>query len=187
MDYSYSLESGLYNDDIKCFLENSPTLDRYRKKVFLYTAIIQTILLGIWLIIKINLNTFNEDINYIIIQFILCYIAAIILLLIYTKVYVKPRLYRQLTEYLEEECMHEISIENDEILYSYSDNKKINLNNDILKEVVYITNIIGITISKKKSRRNVLSIIIIPKNIFESKESLNEFKNILESKLKKNE
>ncbi|MGG7161618.1 hypothetical protein [Clostridium baratii] len=83
--------------------------------------------------------------------------------------------------------MHEISIENDEILYSYSDNKKINLNNDILKEVVYITNIIGITISKKKSKRNVLSIIIIPKNIFESKESLNEFKNILESKLKKNE
>ncbi|MGG7161617.1 hypothetical protein [Clostridium baratii] len=60
MNYKYSLESGLYNDDIKCFLENSPTLDRYRKKVFLYTAIIQTILLGIWLIIKINLNTFNE-------------------------------------------------------------------------------------------------------------------------------
>ncbi|WP_460294780.1 hypothetical protein [Clostridium sardiniense] len=77
-----------------------------------------------------------------------------------------------------------MEIENKKIYYTV-DERKIELSNSILQEVSDLDNIFGIVISYKKSPKNPYAIIIIPKNIFESKESLSSFKNILEDKLKK--
>ena len=182
MSYNYSVDSKLYIEEINYFFKNSIVLKKIRLNTLLQAIFAQVILWVILLGRKINSNIYNEDIIYLVLEYILILIIAVTIEVVFGKFYLN----KIWLKYWKEEYTHTVGIENDEIYYSGPSRAKRTLNNNVLKEVMDLDNIIGIVVTGSKHTKN-RAIIIIPKKIIKSEESLNRFKNILESKLKKNE
>lgn len=182
MSYKYSVDDRLYDNEIKYFIKNSPILRKIRINGVVWGLIAGTILMIVLCIKSINEAQYNEDVIYIILQYIIVYIVGVTIILVFSKFYLKFKARKTLSKYWKENYVHNLEVEGEKIYYSGFNNKKIELNNSNLKEVMDLGNIWGIlVIGKKKS----CSMILIPKNIFESKESLSMFKTILENKLEK--
>lgn len=186
MNYKYSLDSKLYNKEINYFLENNTTSRNSKIKSFLISLTVAIIALVVILIKRISENKYNDDIMYIFLEHIIILIIGTIILWIYAKLYFKFTINRVLIKYWKEKYVHELDIEDEKIYYSGPNNKKIELNNSILKEVIELDSIIGIICSgRKRFRKGTFAIIIVPKNIFKSEEELSSFKNVLKNKLEK--
>ncbi|MBY0755326.1 hypothetical protein K5V21_07635 [Clostridium sardiniense] len=184
MNYKYSVDDRLYNNEINDFLKNSVALKKIRKKQMLLGAILGAILAIVLFIKSFIENKYDRDFIYIFLEYIIIYIAAISVVWIFRNIYINFIENKTLLKEYDKGYVHNLEIENKKIYYTVDD-RKIELSNSILQEVSDLDNIFGIVISYKKSPKNPYAIIIIPKNIFESKESLSSFKNILEDKLKK--
>lgn len=182
MNYKYSVDSKLYSEEITYFLKNSIVLKKIRLNSLLQAILSQFILWVILLGRKINSNIYNEDIIYLVLEYILIIIITTTILCVFGKLYLN----KIWLKYWKEEYVHTVGIENDEIYYLGPNKVKRTLNNNVLKELMDLEDIIGIAVTGSKHTKK-RAIIIIPKKIFKSEESLNRFKNILESKLKKNE
>lgn len=184
MNYKYSVESNVYYNEINDFLKNSVALKKIRKKQMLLGAILGAILAIVLFIKSVIENKYNRDFIYIFLEYIIIYIAAVSVVWMFRKLYIKFIENKTLLKEMDKRYVHNLEIENKKIYYTVDD-RRIELDNNILQEVSDLDNIFGIVLSYRKSSKNPYAIIIIPKNIFESKEELSSFKNILEDKLDK--
>lgn len=182
MNYKYSVDDRLYNNEINDFIKNSLTLRKVRKKQMLFVYIVTGILAIVLFIKSVIENKYDRDFIYIFLEYIIIYISVVAVTWVFVNFYIKFKARKTLITYWKKEYVHQLEIDGEKIYYSGVNNKKIELNNTNLKEVIDLGDIWGmLVIGKKKS----CSMILIPKNIFESKEELNSFKNILEDKLEK--
>ncbi len=184
MNYKYSVDDRLYDNEIKDFIKNSFTLRKIRKKQTLFVYIGAGILTIVLFIKSVIENKYDRDFIYIFLEYIIIYIAVVAVTWVFVNFYIKFKARKTLITYWKKEYVHQLEVEGEKVYYSGVNNKKIELNNINLKEVMDLGNIWG-TVVISKSLKNAYSMILIPKNIFESKESLSKFKNLLENKLKK--
>ncbi|MEG1002664.1 hypothetical protein [Clostridium sp.] len=182
MNYKYSVDDRIYNNEINNFIKNSLTLRKIRLKTMLYSLLIGGIVAIVLFIKSVIENKYDRDFIYIFLEYIIIYIAVVAVTVVFISFYFKFKVRKTLFKYWKVDHVHKLGIEDEKIYYYGVNDKKIELNNINLKEIIDLGNMWGILIIGKK---NVCSIILIPKNIFESKESLNKFENLLSGKSKK--
>lgn len=187
MDYKYSVDSKLYSDEINRFAENSTVFKKNRRNGLLVALIIVSIVMVISFFKRISdnydpMSTFGVYL----VMLIIVIIFTFILDRVYFKYYV---LNNVLLKYWKKEYVHGLKLKDDGWMYYISPaNAEVQINPTSLKEAKELDNIIVLSVlgrNPKHPKRKGTAMIIIPKNIFESKESLNTFKNLLENKLKK--
>lgn len=183
MDYKYSVDRVLYKDEIDSFEKNSIVLNKIKKTSILGALIAVTIAIAILFFKRISKSNSNEDITYIFVEYLIIFIIVIVFTFIFTRLYVKYHILNKiLLKNWQKEYVHVLRVENDLIHYISPQNTSVQLDYKSLKEVKELDNIIVLFVIKediKNPKRKGNSIIIVPKNIFESESSLNKFKKLL--------
>ena len=182
MKYEYEVDSKLYDNEIKNFIKSSSTFKKLRQKTILFSLIIMTIAMIIYLIKSVNKNIYYIDFFYILAHIII-YIIVVIEIFLFGNFYFNFKQKKRLLKYWKKGHVHKLEIEDEKIYFYAFAKKRVELNKFSLAEVKNLDNIfIILAINKEKK---LCYMIIIPKDIFKSKEELSKFKNIIENILEK--
>ncbi len=186
MDYKYSVDSKLYSDEINRFAENSTVFKKNRRNGLLAALIIVSIVMVISFFKRISDNYDPmSTLGVYLVMLIIVIIFTFILDRVYFKYYV---LNNVLLKYWKKEYVHGLKLKDDGWMYYISPgnaspaNEEVQINPTSLKEAKELDNIIVLSVlgrNPKHPKRKGTAMIIIPKSIFESEESLNKFKKLL--------
>ena len=183
MKYEYDVDSKLYDNEIKNFIKSNSTFKKSKQKIILLTLIITAIVTIIFFIKSVIKNIYYIDFMYILLVHIIIYISVAILIFVYVNFYFNFKQKKRLLKYWKKGYVYTLEMEDEKIYFSGFIQKRLDLSNFILDEVKDLDNIfIILAINKEKK---LCYMIIIPKDIFKSKEELSKFKNIIENILEK--
>lgn len=131
--------------------------------------------------------------NYDPMSTLVVYLVMLIIVIIF--IFIIDRLYfkycilnKVLLKYWKKEYVHRLKLKDDGWIYyispgnAYPANAEVQINSMSLKEAKELDNIIVLSVfgrHPKHPKRKGTAMIIIPKSIFESEESLNKFKELL--------
>lgn len=198
MEYKYSMDGKVHEDEISYIIKNSPFINKIIKRPIKVVFIVDAIAFVLFLISNVITNKYDRDFIYIFLEMVIIVIASAVFVLTGYFIYLK-RGNKKFLKSLNKEDIHILNIKENKIYYFGLKNKKINLpifsdkeielNSEILKDVFVFKDSIGIVIGKKKNSRlnikkNIYSIIIIPKNIFKSTNEFNNFKELIKNKVR---
>lgn len=186
MDYKYSVDSKLYSDEINRFARNSTVLKKNKKNSILGALIIVSIVMVISFFKRISDN--YETMNTLVVYLVM-FIIVIIFIFIFARLHFKYYILNKvLLKYWKKEYVHGLKLKDDGWIYyispenAYPANAEVQINPMSLKEAKELDNIIVLSVfgrHPKYRKRKGTAMIIIPKSIFESEESLNKFKELL--------
>ena len=183
MKYEYEVDSKLYDNEIKNFIKSSSTFKKLRQKTILIALIIGTIATILLFIKSVVKNIYYIDFMYILLVYIIIYISIVIFTFVYSNFYLKFQQRRTLLKYWKKGHVHKLEIEDEKIYFYAFAKKRVELNKFSLAEVKDLDNIFIILAINKEIK--LYHMIIIPKDIFKTKEELSKFKNIIENILNK--
>ena len=183
MKYEYEVDSKLYDNEIKNFIKSSSTFKKLRQKTILFSLIITAIATIIFFIKSVIKNIYYIDFMYILLVHIIIYISVVILIFVYVNFYFNFKQKKRLLKYWKKGHVHKLEIEDEKIYFYAFAKKRVELNKFSLAEVKDLDNIFIILAINKEIK--LCHMIIIPKDIFKSKEELSKFKNIIENILEK--
>lgn len=186
MNYNYSVDSKLYSDEINRFAKNSTVLKKNRKNGILAALIIVSIVMVISFLKRISDN--YEPMNTLVVYLVM-FIIVVIFIFILDRLYFKYCILNKvLLKYWKKEYVHGLKLKDDGCMYyitpenAYPAKVEIQINPMSLKEAKELDNIIVLSVFVRHSKYRKIkgtAMIIIPKSIFESEESLNKFKELL--------
>ena len=183
MKYEYEVDSKLYDNEIKNFINTSSMLKKLRQKTIFIALIIGTIATILLFIKSVVKNIYYIDFMYILLVYIIIYISIVILIFVYVNFYFNFKQKKRLLKYWKKGYVYTLEIEDEKIYFYAFAKKRVELNKFSLAEVKNLDNIFIILAINKEIK--LYHMIIIPKDIFKTKDELNIFTNIIENILEK--
>lgn len=187
MKYEYSIRKDIYYNEIKNFTKKSNALKRIRKRPLVLMSSFTFVIAIILFMKNLIQNKYDRNFTDIFLEHFIIYIITTSICCLFISILIKFRENKFLTKQFDKDTTHILDIKDQTIYYGVnsknSPNIRLELDNNLLKEISDLDNIFGIIISYKENLKNLYSIIIIPKDIFKTEDELSEFKNLLENKL----